>query len=228
VAVLTGSLIVSSQLHQLHLWPFYFTNLVYIALTIYLASSALYTALYRLSCNRPDKSAPLLPAPILFTLHHVLYVSLVTSHIVVLVVYWSLIYQPDIPQTAVYTWIDFSQHALNAVFIMLEVVLGRMMLRWIDCCVVLLVPVLYAAYTWAIYGLYGQWVYRFLDWNQGRSTPLWYVIMLAMFVGVFVIMRLLHRVREWFGRRLDLFGRVRAERMVKEMEWSEISRELTV
>ncbi|KZP07712.1 hypothetical protein FIBSPDRAFT_762494, partial [Athelia psychrophila] len=99
----------------------YFTDLSYIGLISYLCASAVQTLVYAL---RRNGSFPLQRWPrLLQFLHILLYSTVTTFPIIVTVVFWALLSSPATFATTFSGWSNISQHAMNTLFALFEILL---------------------------------------------------------------------------------------------------------
>jgi len=206
IAVLIGS-IVTGILTQEVEYVYYFTRLSYIGLVGYMISATVHTGLYMLQIGH-GKRPPSYPMPnslpkgsYLLQAHCMLYATVICNHIVVPIIYWSLLYSTSANNTTVLRWENFSQHLTDFVTILFEVVLNRMMLNWIELIVVLAVVLIYVFWMWLVRLFAGIWVYAFLGFNEGPSVAGWYIFVLVLFVMAFAVQYYFAKFKEWVAHR---------------------------
>jgi hypothetical protein len=116
-----------------------------------------------------------------------------------LVVYWSLIYNGF--HTIFQVWSNVTQHALNTVFCITEIVLPRTdPLPWIHLLWLIIILCLYLGVAFITFATEHFYVYSFLDDTKkgGRGRVAGYIIgILVAAIIVFIIVRYLILLRKW-------------------------------
>ncbi|UNI23133.1 hypothetical protein JDV02_008970 [Purpureocillium takamizusanense] len=162
----------------------YFTVLTYWGLAFYFLAASVHTGTYALT-GRPLLER--LPQP-LRALHSLFYTTVVTLPFLVTIVFWAVLYKGVWFSTAFDGWHNVSQHAMNSLFALFELVVPRtappepVHLLWL---VLILLGYLAVAYvTLADQGFY---TYSFLDHDAvgGRGYVAAYVFGIA--VGIVII-----------------------------------------
>ncbi|PNY24920.1 Uncharacterized protein TCAP_05141 [Tolypocladium capitatum] len=186
----------------------YFTVLTYWGLAFYFLVAALHTLTYALT------GRPLLdrfPHP-LQALHALFYTSIVTFPFLVTIVYWAILYKNPWFPREFDAWHNVSQHALNSLFALFELVVARtappppVHLVWLIA--VLLAYLAVAYITLAAQGFY---TYSFLDHDAvgGRGYVAAYIVGIA--VGIVVIFGIVYGLiflRRWVTEtKLGMEGR---------------------
>lgn len=115
------------------------------------------------------------------------------------VVYWGLLYSGRFPD-AFSTWTNTSQHALNSVYALFEIVFPRTApLPFLHIIVIVIVLALYLALAYLTHAVDHFWVYSFLD-NETHSHGVvaGYIIgILVAAIIIFLIVRYLIVLRLW-------------------------------
>ncbi|KAI9886388.1 MAG: RNA-binding component of cleavage and polyadenylation factor [Watsoniomyces obsoletus] len=172
----------------------YFTVLSFWGLTAYFLVAALHTGSLVLT------GKPLLnrwPRP-LQALHSLFYSTIVVYPFLVTIVFWIVLYHGHGFPTTFRTWSNVSQHALNAVFALLEIILTRTALPpWLHLLPLLIILVLYLALANLTYATQQFFPYSFLDpKDHGRARVAVYVAgIFAVILMVFLFVRLLIWIR---------------------------------
>lgn len=190
----------------------YFTVLTYWGLAFYFLAAALHTLAYALT-GRPLLDR--LPRP-LQALHALFYTSVVTFPFLVTVVYWAVLYEAPWFPREFDAWHNVSQHALNSLFALFELVVPRtappppVHVVWL---LALLLGYLAVAYiTLADQHFY---TYSFLDHDAvgGRGYVAAYVVGIA--VGIVVIFGVVYALiflRRWVTEtKLGMEGKFAAQ-----------------
>ncbi|RDA93216.1 hypothetical protein CP533_6494 [Ophiocordyceps camponoti-saundersi (nom. inval.)] len=174
----------------------YFTVLSYWGLAFYF----LFASLHSFSYARTGH--PLLlrfPRP-LQALHSLFYSSIVVFPFIVTLTYWAVLYRASFP-TAFDTWRNVSQHALNSVFALFEIVVPRTSpLPWLHLAWLALFLLAYLAVAFITLADQGFYVYAFLDYRQagGRAYVAAYVFGITFaLVLIFCAVHFLIRLRCW-------------------------------
>lgn len=115
------------------------------------------------------------------------------------VVFWAIIF--DYFYSVEDKWSNVSQHALNSVFSLFELVFARAdPLPWIHLLWLIIILALYLGLAFITHATEHFWVYTFLDDSRkgGRGLVAGYIIgILVGAVIVFVIVRYLVVLRKW-------------------------------
>ncbi|KAL2021403.1 hypothetical protein VTK56DRAFT_7156 [Thermocarpiscus australiensis] len=160
----------------------YFTSLTYWGLGFYFLFAAIHTFTYARS------GVPLLdrfPRP-LQALHSAFYTTVIVYPFVVTVVYWARLYSGSWFTETFDGWSNVSQHALNSVFALFEIVVPRtdpplaVHMLWL-----ILVLALYLALAYVTNATKGFYTYDFLD--PGRQHGLVAAYVFGIAVGTLLI-----------------------------------------
>ncbi|PHH61455.1 hypothetical protein CDD81_363 [Ophiocordyceps australis] len=134
-------------------------------------------------------------------LHSFFYSSVVVFPLLVSIIYWAMIFKGPWRGSTFDSWRNVSQHALNSVFALIEMILARtsllpvVHLLWLFC---ILVAYLGVAFVTNIDQDF--FVYAFLDKNKvgGPGLVAAYIACVAMaLVVVFIVAQVIIRVRLW-------------------------------
>ncbi|KAF9353690.1 hypothetical protein BGX26_008553 [Mortierella sp. AD094] len=180
----------------------YFTNLTYLGLTIYLVCSTLWSFSY-LRQPKSDRAQWLKSgSPWWGYIHWLLYATIVTFHVIVPIVFWTMLANYMKLPTGFGAWQNASVHAVDGVFAVFELIFNRHFLQPIHSFVVAGVMVSYMFLTFIYHKTSGIWVYPFLDWSQGPIAAAYYI---GIAVGLFIIyfaLLVLHKHRnKWLAGR---------------------------
>ncbi|RCI07992.1 hypothetical protein L249_7834 [Ophiocordyceps polyrhachis-furcata BCC 54312] len=174
----------------------YFTVLCYWGLAFYF----LFASLHTFSYARTARPLLLRFSRPLQALHALLYSSIVVFPFIVTLTYWAVLFRSRFP-TTFDAWRDLSQHALNSIFALFEIIVPRtsplpwLHLLWLAICLLAYLAV--AFITLADQGFY---VYAFLDYRQagGRAYVAAYVLGITFaLVLIFCAVHFLIRLRCW-------------------------------
>jgi len=196
VTVLAGSIAFMALQNKVLMWPYYITNLSFLGLTAYMTMAAFHTVAL---ARRPFAydHPPTLRAQTAFLIsHQCLYVTVVGLHIAVPLIYWVMLRALNNETGAYFEWINASVHGVNFLVVLLEVLLGRMVLRLRDIWILGSTALLYTCWMWIVNAFAGVWVYPFLSWNRGPMVAISYLSILACLLVCYVLMYLLHQIRE--------------------------------
>ncbi|KAI8624067.1 hypothetical protein F5Y19DRAFT_338131 [Xylariaceae sp. FL1651] len=183
----------------------YFTVLTYWGIAFYGLVSAVHTFAYaRWNVAPLDRW----PRP-LQTLHALLYSSITTYPFLVTIVFWALLSTPFTLATEYSAWSNISQHALNSVFALLEIVLPRTNPSpWIHLPFLILILALYLALAYLTHATKGFYTYSFLD--PGLQGPLVAAYVFGIAIGICIIFAIvwgLVWLRRWVTeKKLGLDG----------------------
>ncbi|KAG5937627.1 hypothetical protein E4U53_008169 [Claviceps sorghi] len=182
----------------------YFTVLTYWGLAFYFAVSAVHTLSYaRRLARRPQSPTCLLDAlpRALQALHSLFYTTVVTLPFLVTAVYWALLYKGRWFAVEFDAWRNVSQHALNSVVALFEVVFSRVEEPpWVHALWLLAIALGYLAVAYLTVATQGWYTYDFLDHDAlgGRGYVAAYVFGIAVGVVLaFAVVRGLIWLRRW-------------------------------
>jgi hypothetical protein len=144
----------------------YFTILTYWGLAFYFLIAAIHTLTYART------GAPLLdrfPRP-LQALHAFYYTTVTTFPPLVTIVYWVLLYKAPWFPEEFNAWSNVSQHGLNSLFALFEIIVPRTaMPYWIHMLWLTIILGLYLGVAYITRATKGFYTYSFLDPGNGGS-----------------------------------------------------------
>ncbi|KAM0799252.1 hypothetical protein BDR22DRAFT_807714 [Usnea florida] len=189
----------------------YFTNLTYWGLAFYFLFAALHTFVYARTGRawlqgwpRPLQGA-----------HAVFYTTVVTFPFLVTIVFWGVLYRSPWFPIVEEGWSNISQHALNSLFALLEIVLPRTSPPP-PLHIVFLIVLLacYLALAYITHSTEGFYPYSFLDTSKGSGRVAGYCFgILAAICVIFGIVWGLIWLREFITtRKLGLDGKFAPQR----------------
>ncbi|KAF2756755.1 hypothetical protein EJ05DRAFT_76461 [Pseudovirgaria hyperparasitica] len=172
----------------------YFTVLTYWGIAGYGLFAAIHTGTYWLKGREALKDWGV----VLQTLHEVLYSTITVYPWIVTIVFWTLLYSSF--ETPFATWSNTSQHALNAVYALLEIIIPRTSpLPWWHLIPIIILLALYLGLAYLTHATQGFYVYDFLDIQEhGSGITAGYII--GILVGacvIFIIVKYLIWLRVW-------------------------------
>ncbi|KAF9385992.1 hypothetical protein CPC16_007771 [Podila verticillata] len=178
----------------------YFTNLTYFGLSVYLLCTSLWTIGYlRQPASSRGDWINTKAGGWLGYLHWLLYSTVICFHIVVPIVFWTLLSDGPIP-TALGRWRNYSVHLLDGVLAISELVLNRHFLQPIHSLFVAGVMLFYMFLTFVVHKTQGTWVYPFLNWDQGPKAAIYYIGLCVGLFVVFFLLLLVHKYRnKWLA-----------------------------
>ncbi|KAH9903810.1 hypothetical protein F4778DRAFT_781189 [Xylariomycetidae sp. FL2044] len=192
----------------------YFTVLTYWGIAFYALTSSLHTLSYALSHrnnNHNNRGAFLdrFPRP-LQALHSLFYTTVVTYPFLVTAVYWAVLYGPGWFPTEYAAWSNISQHALNSVYALFEILVPRtapppaVHMLWL-----IVILALYCGLAYLTRATKGFYTYSFLDPGVTGNLVAAYVFGIAVAILViFGLVWALIWVRRWVTeRKLGLEGK---------------------
>ena len=186
----------------------YFTDLTYWGISFYFLVAAAHTLTYAIT------SRPLLdrfPRP-LRALHSLYYTTIVTLPFLVTIVYWGVLYVPPWFKIEFNAWSMISQHALNSVFALFELIVPRTNPPlWIHLLWLIIILLLYLAVAYITYATQDFYTYDFLNYKSvgGRGYVAAYCVGIAVaIVVVFCIVWLVMWARRWLTeKKLGMDGK---------------------
>ncbi|KIM76712.1 hypothetical protein PILCRDRAFT_826110 [Piloderma croceum F 1598] len=208
----------------------YFTDLSLIGLTAYFWAAGIQTLAYTL---RGEKTYPLQRWPrFLQFLHRLLYSSITTFPIVTTVTYWALLSGADTFATRYNTWSNISEHLLNTVFALFEILFTHCgPSPWSHLIFLIIFLAGYLGVAYITHATEGFYTYSFLD--PHKEGPLLAAFIIGIAVGeciVFSAVWGLCYLREWLSRRLRVGAEATGVRSVQAGtreaidEWEELER----
>ncbi|KAF4440240.1 hypothetical protein FACUT_3564 [Fusarium acutatum] len=162
----------------------YFTILTYWGIAFYFAVAAVHTATYAL---RGRSLLDGLPRP-LQALHALFYSTIVTYPFLVTIVYWVVLYKGPWFPKEFNAWSNISQHGLNSLFALFEIIIPRTNPpQWVHIAWLIFILALYLALAYLTHATQGFYVYNFLDYQDvgGRGIVAGYILGIA--VGIVII-----------------------------------------
>ncbi|KAA8575016.1 hypothetical protein MFRU_002g03520 [Monilinia fructicola] len=178
----------------------YFTILCYWGIAFYFLFASLHTFTYA------RHGTPLLarfPRP-LQALHSLYYSSIICYPLLVTIVYWGVIFRTSVPTgwfpVRFDAWSNVSEHGLNSLFALVEILLARTHPPpLVHLCWLLLILACYLGLAYVTYATKGEYVYEFLDpARQKHGLVAAYVFGIAVGICViFLVARGLVAARKW-------------------------------
>ncbi|MCJ1470713.1 hypothetical protein MMC07_009360 [Pseudocyphellaria aurata] len=179
----------------------YFTNLTYWGLAFYFLFAGLHSLSYARSGTSWLRSWP---RP-LQAAHAILYTTVITFPFLVTVVFWAVLYSGHWFPVVFNAWSNISQHALNSVLALFEVLIPRTdpppLLHLLFLIVIL---ALYLALAYITVAAQGFYTYSFLDPGRGKGRVVGYTF--GILVAICVIYGL-------------VWGMIWTRRWVTETAW---------
>ncbi|KAF9091499.1 hypothetical protein BGX29_010905 [Mortierella sp. GBA35] len=115
-------------------------------------------------------------------IYWVMYQTLAVYHMIVPLVYWSLLTADQKEREGLYAWASVSQHTTDGVLMVIEMVSTRILMEIRHVIFAILFLVLYLLMSWVAYWLEGTWIYPFMDFRLYN----WTMVGLS-YVGVGVV-----------------------------------------
>ncbi|KAM0299919.1 hypothetical protein HYE67_005778 [Fusarium culmorum] len=175
----------------------YFTILTYWGIAFYFAVAALHTVTYAI---RGRSLLDSFPRP-LKALHALFYSTVTTYPFLVTIVYWVVLYKGPWFPVEFNAWSNISQHGLNSLFALFEIIVPRTNPpQWVHIAWLIFILALYLALAYLTHATQGFYVYNFLDYQDvgGRGIVAGYIIGIAVgIVIIFCIVWCIIWVRRW-------------------------------
>ncbi|CAM6126365.1 unnamed protein product [Calypogeia fissa] len=118
-------------------------------------------------------------------------------------VYWTFLF-PFFPDDFPHTFSEFNLHALNAVFLVVELFLNSMRFPWFRAGYFFIWSCLYVFFQWAMhsFGLLEPhvWPYPFMDVSSPYA-PIWYLVVGILHLAAYAIVAFLNRLKLWLQDR---------------------------
>ncbi|KAF8935595.1 hypothetical protein EDD21DRAFT_331470 [Dissophora ornata] len=172
----------------------YFTNLTYLGLVVYFVCSTIWSIGYLRQPATERAQWLKNRSPWWGYGHWLLYSTVVTYHIVVPIVYWTMLSTGAYMSTFA-SWRNASVHAVDGFCAVFELVFNRHELQPIHSIVVAGIMVMYMFLTFIIHKTKGIWVYSFLDWDQGAICAAYYLGIAIGLLIIFFVLLVLHKYR---------------------------------
>ncbi|KID72161.1 uncharacterized protein G6M90_00g027930 [Metarhizium brunneum] len=194
----------------------YFTVITYWGLGFYFAAASVHTLTYMVRGGRPLLAS--FPRP-LQALHSLFYTSIVTLPFLVTAVYWAVLYKAPWFELPFDGWHNVSQHALNSLFALFEVLAARTeAMPWVHLVWLIAILLGYLGVAFITLATQGWYTYSFLDHDKvgGRGYVAAYVFGIAVgIVVIFVVVWAVVWLRKWVTEaKMGRMGRFVVERRV--------------
>ncbi|PVF93866.1 hypothetical protein CPB86DRAFT_789617 [Serendipita vermifera] len=184
----------------------YFTRLTFIGITAYFAAAAFHTGFFALSLRQLKKGevqrAPWSPLQrwgrFWQFLHLYLFSTIITFPIIVTVVYWAFLADAETWETPFTSWANVTMHILNTVFLLVELIFGRVRLYWGYVIFDVITLGLYLGMAYLVHSVQNIWVYSFLDPHKPNAKVAAYIVGIPVVeIIVFVILWGVIHMRDW-------------------------------
>ncbi|KAI0505681.1 hypothetical protein F5B22DRAFT_498323 [Xylaria bambusicola] len=160
----------------------YFTVLSYWGVAFYFLVAAVHTLIYARRGSAPLDNWP----RSLQFLHSLLYGSITTFPILVVIVFWALLSAPTTLSTTYSAWSNISEHALNGALALFEIIIPRTRpTPWSHLPFLILLLALYLALAYLTQATKGFYTYPFLDPSLQGALVAAYVFGIA--IGICII-----------------------------------------
>ncbi|KAJ3156641.1 hypothetical protein HDU86_003865 [Geranomyces michiganensis] len=191
---------------------FYFTQLTWCGLGLWFAVASFQTWRYTRDGNM---DAFLRQSKFTQWLTWNLYAMPATYHWIVPIVFWALLSDNLVKTGTAYDWFTNTQvHAMDCVFIIIELIFNRIPLFYSQWPAVIIAALSFLGYAFFQHAVYddlsaaeragdykhGWWVYGFLD-TQKSGAAVYYIALPLAFIAVFCAVVKVHKVRDQRRRR---------------------------
>ncbi|KAJ5103913.1 hypothetical protein N7532_004442 [Penicillium argentinense] len=176
----------------------YFTWLTYWGLGFYTLFAAIHGFCYAITGRSVlfDRWPRALRA-----MHAILYSSVTTLPFLVTIVFWGILYSNGVFKDAFTTWSNISQHALNSLYALLEIILATTAPHpWITLPFLILILLFYLCVVYITFHTEGFYTYGFLDTEGGNKSGVvagYCFGILAAILVIFVISWAVIKLRAW-------------------------------
>jgi hypothetical protein len=174
----------------------FFTVLTYWGITFYFLVASIHTFAYaRTGSPYLDRFPRQLQA-----LHSLYYTSVTTYPFLVTIVYWGILFSGPWFTVEFSAWSNISQHAMNSVFALFEIIFTRTdPLPLIHLFWLIVILALYCGLAYVTKATRNYYVYPFLDPSGGHSgrVAVYVVILGVAIVIIWTIVRLVIWTRKW-------------------------------
>jgi len=188
-------------------WRRSLINLFYTTFLIYMISAAVHTMIYAFKTLPASSDSSVPPQTLKRTafntrFHFLVYTIFVCMHMGVPIAYWIFLHpytrHRDKP---VHFWLTLSCHGGDCLVMIMEIMLGRILLRWTDWFILLACSTVYISYDVVLHVVAGGWAYPMLDWSNGPIVLWFFAGIPVLFSACFLVVMGLHSLRERLGRR---------------------------
>ncbi|KAJ3290516.1 hypothetical protein HDU79_003173 [Rhizoclosmatium sp. JEL0117] len=181
------------------LWGF-FTEWTWLGLIFYLSTAVYNSHLY---VTKSNALATMEARPYWMKYSNWLLYALPATYVyIVSIVFWALLASVLSNADSVNSWLTVSQHALNSVIMIGELVLGRIPLAYAFMIPFIVIALMYLGIALVFHAVYGSWSYGFLDTSK-PMWYLWYIGVILFFVIEFVVVVYIHNSRDRRRERLQ-------------------------
>ncbi|KAI8321696.1 hypothetical protein GQ54DRAFT_275616 [Martensiomyces pterosporus] len=181
----------------------YFTNLCYTGLLAYFASSLFHTVQF---WRRGTASSFTSMPRILQLMHWLLFSSALVYAIVVTVIFWGVLFKSSEYKSSASLWSTASVHALNTVFMVVDMFVGAMVLspHWTHPTVLSFIGLLYVMLAYLNEAINGWFTYSFLNYKKLKAVE--FPVILGILAGFLVAYYVLYGIHQLVDRVLPLKG----------------------
>ncbi|KAG8976646.1 hypothetical protein FRC05_003485 [Tulasnella sp. 425] len=166
------------KLHNLQTFFSYFTNLCYIGMCAYFWASAVQTLAFSRRMRKPAaaNATPTEGGSTHCNSGHASFSSSTSSlPFLVTIVFWALLADGAF-SNEFNSWKNISVHALNSGFALLEIFLSRIVPRWANIFILILVLAGYLGVAYITHATQGFYTYSFLDLSRGAGRLAEYIV----------------------------------------------------
>ncbi|KAJ1912013.1 hypothetical protein IWQ60_009864 [Tieghemiomyces parasiticus] len=182
----------------------YMTCWSFFGLTIYLCLATYLSGRYSFGIHRYTPEAnPLVTASVATQAAcWFLYETFATYHLLVPVVYWSVLYSSFADQPLIQILASIGPHATDFGILVIEVLFNRQQMQLSHWCIPIIVLAFYLGLAYLVWGVQQIFIYPFLNFNKLHG---WVALIIAgIALGtliIFTVMYFVHRVRDYLLRR---------------------------
>ncbi|KAJ1969378.1 hypothetical protein IWQ62_000666 [Dispira parvispora] len=183
---------------------YYMTCWSFLGLTIYLIIATIVSGRYCFGPANMDRRPNLLEgAPrIVQLIYWWLYETITTFHILVPLVYWTLLSSELNTHSSLHLYTSIGPHAIDFAVMATEVLLNRQKVMPTHCVVLLVILAFYLGLAYLVWGATGFFVYSFLDFEKKKGFVALYVLGVAVvFMILYFLQVFIHRGRDYLFRK---------------------------
>lgn len=132
--------------------------------------------------------------PVKFQLFWILFNISITLCLVVVIIYWPLLHDPDIPRNGLQSYLTIDRHGINFLFLVIDFFLHKIPVRFLHFVYPSLLAVVYLIFNVLYWVSTNNIIYPIFDWNKNPGMASGYA------VGVLLLVMLAHFFWYWVNK----------------------------